>query len=162
VKLDVRRARAEDFRRIHELRDIFVAYLQKLCPAYADAPEDWISAGDFKKSLNSRRHLWLVGESAGQTIAYVHSSIQDDDDGYKVDPYAEIVGIVVDPAFRRRGVGRSLLKAVETWVSQRGLSSLRLVVHDANVAAIRLYEQLGYGCYMRMLEKRRSKKTARR
>ncbi len=50
----------------------------------------------------------------------------------------------VGVAFRRRGLGASLIRAVEGEAHRRGLLSVHLEVALANTAAIRLYERLGY------------------
>jgi ribosomal protein S18 acetylase RimI-like enzyme len=50
----------------------------------------------------------------------------------------------VGVAFQRRGIGASLIRAVEGEAHRRGLLSVHLEVALANTAAIRLYERLGY------------------
>lgn len=43
-----------------------------------------------------------------------------------------------------RGVGGSLLRAVETWAASRKLHRLELTVHTANRRAVALYEKMGF------------------
>lgn len=52
-----------------------------------------------------------------------------------------IATIGVDPAFRRRGIGRALLRACE---EQLGVPKSRLTVRVSNTSAIFMYEQEGY------------------
>jgi ribosomal-protein-alanine N-acetyltransferase len=52
-----------------------------------------------------------------------------------------IATIGVDPNFRRRGIGRALLRACE---SQMGVAKSRLTVRVSNTTAIFMYEQEGY------------------
>ncbi len=52
-----------------------------------------------------------------------------------------IATIAVLPAYRRRGIGRALLRACE---EQMKSPRLRLCVREENIEAIRLYEQEGY------------------
>ena len=47
----------------------------------------------------------------------------------------------MDPRYRRRGIGRALLKACE---SKLGVPRSRLTVRMSNLGAIQLYEQDGY------------------
>jgi ribosomal-protein-alanine N-acetyltransferase len=54
---------------------------------------------------------------------------------------AWIATIGVAPEFRRRGIGRDLLRACEARLGQR---RLRLSVRTSNEGAIRLYEGEGY------------------
>jgi GNAT superfamily N-acetyltransferase len=53
-------------------------------------------------------------------------------------------GLVVDPACRRRGVGRRLTEAFEQWALDRGASWVELNVYEFNAEARGFYESLGY------------------
>lgn len=53
--------------------------------------------------------------------------------------------IYVDPRWRRTGVARALLDAVRAAALQRGALRLTLQTEDDNAAALRLYEQYGFG-----------------
>ncbi len=57
------------------------------------------------------------------------------------DGWGWIATIAVDPRYRRRGIGRALLKACE---SKLGVPRSRLTVRMSNLGAIQLYEQDGY------------------
>jgi GNAT superfamily N-acetyltransferase len=52
--------------------------------------------------------------------------------------------MVVIGSERRRGVGRSLLRAVEAWARGRGATRLQLLADRENEAAFRFYERLGW------------------
>ena len=43
-----------------------------------------------------------------------------------------------------RGIGRSLLEALEGWAQSKGLHRLELMVNYNNERAIRLYEKFGF------------------
>jgi len=53
-------------------------------------------------------------------------------------------GMWVDPAWRRRGVGRALLQGVLGWARERGLSCLGLWAPAHSPAAMALYRQAGF------------------
>jgi len=53
-------------------------------------------------------------------------------------------GMWVDPAWRRRGVGRTLLQEVFGWARERGLSRLGLWAPAHSPAALALYRQAGF------------------
>jgi ribosomal-protein-alanine N-acetyltransferase len=57
---------------------------------------------------------------------------------------ATLFNIAVDPAFQRRGLGRSLLEHLIDELEKRGVITLWLEVRASNVAAIALYESLGF------------------
>lgn len=53
-------------------------------------------------------------------------------------------GMWVDPAWRRRGIGWSLLEAVLDWARRRGLRRLALWAPSHNPAAVALYRRAGF------------------
>ena len=53
-------------------------------------------------------------------------------------------GMWVDPAWRRRGVGRALLDAVFGWARERGLGRLGLWAPAHSPAALGLYAHAGF------------------
>jgi ribosomal-protein-alanine N-acetyltransferase len=55
-----------------------------------------------------------------------------------------ILTIDVSPANRRKGVGSKLLRTIETIFKEKGVKTSNLEVREDNVAAINLYEKLGY------------------
>jgi ribosomal protein S18 acetylase RimI-like enzyme len=74
---------------------------------------------------------------AGQVLGYVYGS---ENLGEGV---VDFLG--VDPAARRRGIGRLLLTAILYWLRvDQGLDEVTLTVHDEQAQARRLYEQAGF------------------
>ena len=55
-----------------------------------------------------------------------------------------IDGLVVDPAARRRGIGRLLLQASEEWLGEMDVEGVELNVYAFNDDAKRFYESCGY------------------
>jgi len=69
----------------------------------------------------------------------------------KVRHIGRVVGVMVHPDARRRGVGRSLLDACILLARQRGgIELLTLSVTSHNEAALRLYEGAGFVRYGRL------------
>lgn len=52
--------------------------------------------------------------------------------------------LAVDPGFRKRGYGKAAVAASETWLRERGVWKINLMVRNDNAAAGRFYERLGY------------------
>ena len=64
--------------------------------------------------------------------------------GTQSSPVAFLEGIYVDPAFRRLGVARQLVEAVENWARQQGCSELASDTGIANIPSQKLHDALGF------------------
>jgi GNAT superfamily N-acetyltransferase len=60
------------------------------------------------------------------------------------DAFAEIDGLVVQASARRRGAGRSLVRAAEDWARGRGYAVLSIHSNVARIEARPFYEAMGY------------------
>ena len=60
------------------------------------------------------------------------------------DPFAELMGLVVDASARRHGVGESLMNSVEGWAAAHGYRSIRIRSNSARTEARPFYEKMGY------------------
>ena len=54
--------------------------------------------------------------------------------------------MLLDPARRGQGFGRSVYDAFEAWVASEGGNSIVLAVVESNVRAARFWESVGFGC----------------
>ena len=74
---------------------------------------------------------------AAMVIVLVHRSAT-------ATPDAEIVTLDVHPSWRRRGLGRELLRLAGAGAAARGVCRVRLHVATDNAAALALYRSEGY------------------
>lgn len=58
--------------------------------------------------------------------------------------YGHIEDVVVDPAYRRCGVGEALVRHIVAVARELGLSRLELNALNENIPARRLYEKIGF------------------
>lgn len=56
----------------------------------------------------------------------------------------EVVSMWVSPAWRGKGIGRSLIGAVEAWAAGAGATYLTLWVVESNTPAVGLYDRAGF------------------
>ena len=54
------------------------------------------------------------------------------------------LGMMVSPAWRRRGVGSALMREAIAWAGRVGVEKLELSVYPGNTAAIGLYRSFGF------------------
>ena len=92
--------------------------------------------------LDSNEHAILVACPAdGTVVGWVHVFL-----AFRVesDPFAEIGGFVVTKEFRRRGIGKCLLAAVEEWVIQSGIMKLRVRCRSNRMDTHTFYKGVGF------------------
>jgi len=83
----------------------------------------------------------LVAEAESGVVGWVHGAEQD---LLESGRRCEILGLVVDPAYRSHGVGRGLVTAVEQWAANRGLEQMTVRSNVARAESHPFYQRLGY------------------
>jgi GNAT superfamily N-acetyltransferase len=87
-------------------------------------------------------HRTFVAELDGAVVGFIGCSPLDI---YESDlPVCWIMALSVADRFRRRGVGRALLRQVEAWCAATGLSDLRVHSGEQRADAHALYEACGF------------------
>ena len=59
--------------------------------------------------------------------------------------------VAVDPAYRQQGFGRAIMDAAESWLRQRDILKMQLLVRSDNTKVQAFYETLGYGVQERIV-----------
>ncbi|MCK3686415.1 GNAT family N-acetyltransferase [Maribellus sp. YY47] len=63
---------------------------------------------------------------------------------WKAEPLINIHDFIVSPAFRKKGVGLFLLKAIESYAVENGYCRINLEVRHDNLKAQALYKKAGF------------------
>jgi GNAT superfamily N-acetyltransferase len=87
------------------------------------------------------QHILVAVDAAKEVLGWIHAFV------YRVlesEPMVEIGGLVVDQAFRGRGVGRALLEAVETWSAAQEIDTVSLRSNVVRMQAHEFYRRQGY------------------
>jgi GNAT superfamily N-acetyltransferase len=92
-------------------------------------------------ALLPRQDRILMALEADRLLGFAHLRITRD---LAAEEAAEVVAIVVRPEHRRRGVGRMLIAAAETWARQSGRARLLLRTNVVRTPAHAFYVALGY------------------
>lgn len=127
------------------------APLVELARAVGSEPEGWlVTEGAWRSPVGERRYLRalrrsldgavLVAELDGEIVGRLSVAR----DPHPASAHVADLGVMVARDRRRRGVGRALMEAAESWARESGVRKLELHVFPHNTAAIALYEGLGY------------------
>ena len=82
-------------------------------------------------------HVTLVAETGGEIVGTVYANL--------VAPhYGFVFGLYTRPSARRRGVGRTLMRAIASELRARGRAYAVLSVDTPNAGAREFYERLGF------------------
>jgi GNAT superfamily N-acetyltransferase len=112
-------------------------------------------AGWFEELLAQHRagdSIWLVAEVDGRVVgsvdAHLERPVEDASRQILRDlarPRVTVDALGVEEAYRRRGVGTRLMRAVEAWARERGAARIVLTTFAAGPTSMPFYQQrMGY------------------
>ena len=116
-------------------------------------PDGTTIAQAYLERMFARCRQWdgrvFVAEDADTLVGFVcvWARVPPDEPDDNPALYAHVSDLVVRAAYRRRGIGRQLLSAAETYARSRGANSFRIGVSARNAAAKNLYESIGFKEY---------------
>lgn len=130
----------------------------------------WPETPDAAHAIDIQRFFWssgpddacLVAEEEGALVGFIELSIRGYAEGCDTDRVGYVEGWYVEPAWRRRGIGRALMAAGETWVRSRGCREFasdavldNALSHQAHLA-LRFTEVERIVCYRKTLAAKRA------
>jgi ribosomal protein S18 acetylase RimI-like enzyme len=111
----------------------------------APGPRTEQGYGSFLASQLARQDVVvLVAEARGAVAGYVYAGLEGPDWMALRGPAGVIYDIIVDPEHRRAGIGRRLLDAALTALSERGAPRVVLFTAQQNETAQQLFASAGF------------------
>ena len=92
-------------------------------------------------NLDKGREKVFVAEVNGIVAGYIHAEKHQT---LYFEPMINILGLAVSSEFRRRGIGRMLLKRAEHWANEVGIHKIRLNSGASRKEAHLFYRAMGY------------------
>ena len=144
--LQIREASIYDFDSLHEL---YSHVDQNHNDAHPEQfkPSSEIKRPDeyFEKLLSDDNVVLLVASLEKEVVGFVHAELHEMNHpvlyNYK---YGHISDVVVNPRFKRNGVGKLLFQSVEKWLKEKGAREISLTVFSFNTEAIFFYQNSGF------------------
>jgi ribosomal protein S18 acetylase RimI-like enzyme len=136
--MDIRRVRADEWQALRELR----------LRALESDPDAF--GGTLAESTTKPDSEWQSRAASTDTVTFVAQATDRLVGMGSVGPAPErpgmaaIYGMWVAPEARGRGIGGSLMDALEGWAREAGYADIGLGVTTTNESAIRLYGARGY------------------
>jgi predicted N-acetyltransferase YhbS len=91
--------------------------------------------------LKRRDGAVLVAEDEGDVVGWIHVV---GNHTIEAEPFALILGLVVDEARRSRGIGASLVEAAAEWAASQRYRAIRVRSNVVRERAHAFYERLGF------------------
>jgi ribosomal protein S18 acetylase RimI-like enzyme len=146
-KVSIRPATADDEAALGRLGALLVTVHHAFDPDRFIAPGPGTEPG-YGRFLVSRLErddaIVLVAEDGDAVLGYAYAGLEGADWMALRGPAGVLYDIIVDPARRREGVARALLKAVLEALAARGAPRVVLFSATQNAAAQRLFAAAGF------------------
>jgi ribosomal protein S18 acetylase RimI-like enzyme len=143
----IRPAAPADFKVIGRLGALLVRLHHDFDPDrfLAATPQTEHAYGSFLGAQSEEPNiLVLVAERDGEVIGYTYAGVEGTDYMALRGPAGVLYDIVVDPAHRGQGVGRSLLDATLEALQAKGAPRVVLSTAERNESAQRLFARAGF------------------
>jgi aminoglycoside 6'-N-acetyltransferase I len=86
----------------------------------------------------------FIAEDSATPVGFLELALRSFSDGCESMPVPHIEGWYVEPSVRRRGIGRALMQAAETWASDHGFTELASDTEPWNQASLAAHAQCGF------------------
>jgi diamine N-acetyltransferase len=99
----------------------------------------------FEKLLSDINIKLLVACINNQVVGFTHAELREmNHPVLRSYLYGHISDVVVNPEFKRNGIGKYLFNAVEQWLKEKGAREISLTVFCFNNEAISFYKGNGF------------------
>lgn len=94
------------------------------------------SKNSFESSVKNKNTLFIVAEEEGEILGYLGMYIFSDE--------ADISNVAVSKQYRRQHIAKQMMDDILLKAQAAGVKHVTLEVRETNVAAITLYENMGF------------------
>jgi ribosomal protein S18 acetylase RimI-like enzyme len=151
--MKVRRAEAKDIQEILKLNKKLFDFEQAFGKQYnMDWTYSQVGKTYFDKRISDKNGICLVAEEEKKIIGYLMSYVGKYP--YRTDIWmAEIENMFVEESYRRKGVGRALVKALLKTLKERKVRRMKVEARCPNEQALQFYKAVGFSDFNLILER---------
>ena len=131
MNIQIRECRMEDAAAIQELNRTEMGY---------DYPPDQTKA-KLQSILTNGHDKIFVAADQDRVVGYIHAN---DYDVIYAPHMKNIMGIAVSGDYKKMGIGKAMMAAVEAWAKETGASAVRLGSGAERTGAHEFYRRCGY------------------
>ena len=98
------------------------------------------------KIIQSEDSEIFIAEANREPIGLAEIYLRQDEINPLTVPYRYVYpqSLIITNSYRRQGIGTQLMKMVEGWAKERGVSEIRLDIWEFNEGPLPFYRQMGY------------------
>jgi ribosomal protein S18 acetylase RimI-like enzyme len=147
----------DDFDAIARFVEAIQEHERQAVPELRPGPEIGEYAQSLVDMVESRDGAIFLAKNDGDTVGFICAWIEEDDDQLLKDEFrrhAYISDMYVSRKWRRKGVARSLVSAIETIMRERGCRQIRVCAKATNSEAMTFYGSIGCRPYEVVFSKR--------
>jgi len=147
LKLYLRKADRGDFEELNRLiKQVDLMHHRNLPNIFKNNPPPARSPEYLFSIIDDDNKDIIVAESENKLLGFVviHKKFTPDITVLFDREYAVIDNIAVDKEYRRKGIGKALMKKAHKWARKKGITKIELNVFEFNKNALQFYKNLGY------------------
>ncbi len=159
TKIQINEAKKKDILSILKLAMEMANFHHKIDKFYKSSCKEYKK--DYKKWLlkifNKRNSKILIAKKGKRIIGYGIASIKKSKEYSIIDKIGKINQIFIEKKFRRKGIGKEILKRFLEWFNSKNIKYVQLNVDARNKGAINFYKKFGFEELQKIMMKKINK-----
>ena len=145
-KTEIARAKLKDTEEIRALFKHIDGQHARLLPKHFKNLKGGRSDREISSLINEKSALCLLGKIDGKIVGIITAKLKHTPaiEIIRRTKFVSIENLIVDPEYRKKGLGKSLLLEVEKWAKKKKAIRVSLNVYAKNTEAVKFYGQTKY------------------
>ena len=157
AEVSVRPASAEDYPAVEHLLSLEQGIHHEGMPLHLKKmARPSIGKEKFMAALTDQKKAFLVAEKGAKVVGVLECFVDEVSETPQRNPLTTVFihEVIVEEAYRGRGIGTLLMERAEQWAKNKGVAEIRLNVWGFNDEVEKWYRSLGYEKLVNLMYKR--------